>query len=54
MNIISRLGYICGAILLGTVAGKMLAKTKAPRRAPPPVEKLAEQLGTAWAGYHNR
>ena len=50
-----RLSLILGATLLG-IAAVLIRQGRNPgaRKESVPVEKLADNLREAWAGYHNR
>ena len=53
MNHLERLSYILGTLLIGVAGWVIVSERKAARlRSAPPVEKLAENLQRAWAGYH--
>lgn len=55
MTHFERLSYILGATLLGVAAVLIRqGRTARKRQQPVPVEKLADNLRQAWAGYHNR
>lgn len=51
MNHLERVSYILGGLLIG-LAGWIVFSDRRNRAAHPPVEKLAEELQHAWAGYH--
>lgn len=54
MNHLERVSSIVGALLVGVVAWIIVSDRRSARAraAHPPVEKLAEDLQHAWAGYH--
>lgn len=52
MNHLERVSTLLGAILVGFAAWIIVSDRRA-RGSHPPVEKLAEDLKHAWAGYHN-
>jgi hypothetical protein len=50
MNHLQRVSYILGSLLVGLAAWMIVSERRT--RAHPPVEKLADDLKHAWAGYH--
>lgn len=53
MNHLQRVSYILGSLLVGLAAWMIVSDRRARAfHAHPPVEKLAEDLQHAWAGYH--